>query len=155
MIKKIAGVYVSLVSKLKDLPPLAFRLVLAYGFYGPAIKKFNHFDNIIEWFDKGLGLPFPELNAYLATGTEMAGVALLTLGLATRFISVPLMVTMVVAITTVHWSNGFAASKNGFEIPFYYLLMLFSLVVTGAGKFSLDHLIAKKCSDTCGTESNT
>ncbi len=144
MIHKLAALYTEFASKLKDLPPLAFRLVLAYGFYGPAFKKLNNFGDIVQWFDKGLGLPFPELNAYLATGTELAGVFLLALGLATRFISVPLMVTMLVAIGTVHWSNGFAASDNGFEIPFYYLLMLFSLVVTGAGRFSLDHLIASK-----------
>lgn len=128
--------------KLKDLPPLLFRLVLAYGFYGPATMKLNNFSGIVEWFTS-MGMPLPKLNAFLATGTETVGFVLIFLGLATRLISIPLMVIMVVAITTVHLGNGFEAGNNGFEIPVYYMLMLFSLLITGPGKFSLDALIAK------------
>lgn len=128
--------------KLKDLPPLLFRLVLAYGFYGPATMKLNNFSGIVEWFTS-MGMPLPKLNAFLATGTETVGFVLIFLGLATRLISIPLMVIMVVAITTVHLRNGFEAGNNGFEIPVYYMLMLFSLLITGPGKFSLDALIAK------------
>ncbi len=128
--------------KLKDFPPLLFRLVLAYGFYGPATMKLKNFDGIIEWFS-GLGIPLPKLNAFLATGTEITGILLLILGLATRIISIPLMIVMIVAIITVHLGNGFEAGDNGFEIPIYYMLMLFSLLITGPGKFSLDALITK------------
>ena len=53
------------------------------------------------------------------------------------------MVVMVVAIATVHYQNGFPCGKNGFEVPFYYFFMLFSLVITGPGRISLDHLIKK------------
>ncbi|MCD6090719.1 MAG: DoxX family protein [Bacteroidales bacterium] len=130
-------------SVLTDLPSLFFRLILAYGFYTPAMMKWGNIGGIAEWFG-GMGIPFPTLNAYLAASTEMAAVILLPLGLATRFISIPLMVTMLVAIITVHLGNGFEAGNNGFEIPFYYLLMLFALVVNGGGKISLDHLISKK-----------
>lgn len=136
--------YLSIASSLKDFPPLFFRLILAYGFYEPAMNKVKNFDSIIEWFDKGLGLPFPIVNAYLATATELVGVVLLLLGLCTRFISIPLMVVMIVAITTVHLEHGYACSKNGFEVPFYYFFMLFSLLVTGAGSVSVDALIKKK-----------
>lgn len=77
------------------------------------------------------------------TATEAAGFVLLFLGLGTRLISVPLIVVMIVAIFTVHIGNGFKAGNNGFEIPLYYLLMLFSLVITGPGRLSLDALIGK------------
>jgi len=127
---------------LTDFPSLFFRLILAYGFYSPAMMKWGNISGIAEWFGS-MGIPFPILNAYLAASTELAGVILLPLGLATRFISIPLMVTMVVAIVTVHLGNGFEAGNNGFEIPFYYLLMLFALVVNGGGKISLDYLISK------------
>lgn len=128
---------------LSDLPPLFFRLVLAYGFYGPAMQKLNNISGIAEWF-AGMGIPFPTLNAYMATATETAGFVLLFLGMATRLISIPLIIVMLVAIFTVHFDNGFSAGNNGFEIPFYYLLMLFSLMVTGPGKWSLATLIQKK-----------
>ena len=36
------------------------------------------------------------------------------------------------------------AGDNGFEIPLYYFLMLFALVVYGSGKFSLDYLLDRK-----------
>lgn len=128
--------------KLKDIPPLLFRLVLAYGFYGPATMKLQNFNGIVEWFT-GMGMPLPKLNAVLVTGTETAGFILLFLGLATRIISIPLIVVMGVAIATVHMGNGFEAGNNGFEIPFYYLIMLFSLLITGPGRISLDSLVAK------------
>lgn len=124
----------------KGLPLLFMRLVLAYGFWGPATMKWNNMDSIIEWFE-GMGMPFPTLNAYLAASTEMAGVFLLALGLFTRLISIPLMVVMLVAVFTVHFANGFEAGNNGFEIPLYYLIMLFTLTVYGAGKFSVDNFI--------------
>ena len=132
----------SFLEKLKDLPPLLFRLVLAYGFYGPAMMKLKNFSGIVEWFTS-MGMPLPKLNALMATGTETAGFVLIFLGLATRIISIPLMVVMIVAITTVHLGNGFEAGNNGFEIPVYYMLMLFSLLITGPGKYSLDALITK------------
>lgn len=128
--------------KVKDLPPLLFRLVLAYGFYGPATMKLKNFDGIVEWFTS-MGMPLPKLNAFLATGTETAGFVLLFLGLATRIISIPLIIVMIVAIMTVHLGNGFEAGNNGFEIPLYYIFMLFSLLITGPGKISFDALITK------------
>ncbi len=95
------------------------------------------------WFES-MGYPFPYLNAYLAGITEVTGVIFLVLGLGTRLISVPLIFVMIVAIFTVHVSNGFEASNNGFEIPLYYMLMLFSLVVFGGGKYSVDNFIWKR-----------
>lgn len=127
----------------QSLSLLLARLVIAYGFYDPAIKKWQDIDGIASWFGS-LGIPFPTINAYMAATTEILGVVLLTLGLFTRLISIPLMVTMVVAITTVHISHGFAAGDNGFEIPLYYMLFLFIFTAHGAGKYSLDYLIFGK-----------
>jgi len=104
--------------------------------------KLKNFNGIVVWFSS-MGMPLPKLNAFLATGTETIGIVLILLGLATRIISIPLMVVMIVAIATVHLGNGFEAGNNGFEIPIYYMLMLFSLLITGPGKISLDALINK------------
>lgn len=134
-------------SNLQDIPLLLIRLILAYGFYGPATMKLNDVGAIAEWF-ANIGVPAPTLNAYLATYTEVAGVVLLILGLGTRIISIPLMVTMVVAIKTVHWENGFNASDNGYEIPLYYMTMLFTLIFFGAGRMSLDYSIGKRMQRT-------
>ena len=70
----------------------------------------------MEWFgdkDWGLGLPFPALLAALATAAELGGAVLLLLGLGVRWISIPLMATMVVAMVSVHWHNGWLAIAEG------------------------------------------
>lgn len=123
-----------------DLPLLFLRLILAYGFYIPATMKLKDVNAIGDWFES-MGYPLPYLNAYLATITESLGVILLILGLGTRIISVPLMIIMLVVIFTIHYANGFNAGDNGYEIPLYYLLMLFTLFVIGPGRLSADHLI--------------
>jgi uncharacterized membrane protein YphA (DoxX/SURF4 family) len=94
------------------LGSLALRLYLAPVFWMAGMNKVATFDGIVDWFgnsDYGLGLPFPTVMASLATGTEVLGAILLVLGLAVRWISVPLMVTMLVAIFTVHLKNGWQA----------------------------------------------
>ncbi|MEO8762163.1 MAG: DoxX family protein [Bacteroidia bacterium] len=145
-IKTIYLSYATKVEKAKDvLPPLLFRLILAYGFYGPAEMKLHDVHAIGDWF-AGMGIPAPYFQAYLATGTECLGIILLILGLGVRIISIPLIIVMLVAIKTVHWAHGFEAGDNGYEIPLYYILMLISLICTGAGKVSLDYLIGKKYS---------
>ena len=133
----------SFLNNLHDLPLLAMRLVLAYGFYNPAKMKLDNMSDIISWFE-GMNIPLPTLNAYLAAYSEAAGVALLTLGLGTRLISIPLIVDMLVAIVKVHGENGFEASNNGFEIPLYYIIMLFALLLIGPGRASIDYIIARK-----------
>ncbi len=135
--------FVSGVSSLKDLPLLFFRLILAYGFYQPATNKLSDFQAVGEWF-ASMNYPLPLVSAYLAGITEITGVVLLTLGLGTRIIAVPLIIVMLVAIFTVHAGNGFNAGNNGFEIPLYYLLMLFALMIYGSGRISIDGIIGKR-----------
>ena len=108
------------------LGPLALRLYLAPIFWMAGTKKLAKDDegnfllkpdqSIVDWFgnpDWGLGMPFPEFMAWAATMTEVAGGILLLIGLAVRWISIPLMVTMVVAAVTVHIQNGWLAIAEG------------------------------------------
>jgi putative oxidoreductase len=98
------------------LGPLALRLYLVPIFWMAGTKKLADMDSIIEWFgnpDWGLGLPFPEIMAWAAALTEAGGAVLLLIGFAVRWISIPMMVTMVVAAVTVHWPNGWLAIAEG------------------------------------------
>lgn len=98
------------------IAPLLLRAYLAPVFYMAGINKYNGFDSTVAWFgnpDWGLGLPMPWLMAFLATATELAGAVLLALGFAVRWISIPLMVTMLVAMFTAHWQNGWLAISTG------------------------------------------
>ena len=126
-----------------SLSLLLARIAVAYGFYEPAMMKWNDITSVAEWFGS-MGIPLPLFNAYLVATTEIVGVVFLILGLLTRVISIPLMVIMIVAITSVHFGHGFSAAANGFEIPLYYLLFLLIFFAHGAGKFSLDRLLFEK-----------
>ena len=98
--------------KLDFLAPLLLRMYLVPVFWMAGSKKVEGFDGIVEWFgnsDWGLGLPFPFLMAFLATATEFFGAIALFFGVAVRWFSIPLMITMLVAAGTVHWDNGWQA----------------------------------------------
>lgn len=98
------------------LAPLALRLFLAPVMISAGYNKAVSFDNTVAWFgnpDWGLGLPFPALLVFLATATELAGGLMLLIGLLTRYVAVPLMFTMLVAMTTVHWQHGWFAIAPG------------------------------------------
>jgi putative oxidoreductase len=102
--------------KVDFLAPLALRLYLAPIFLMAGYNKYSHFENTAAWFgnpDWGLGLPLPKLMAFLSTSTELAGAAMLFFGLGVRWISIPLMVTMLVAAFAVHWQNGWLAIADG------------------------------------------
>ena len=140
MLKHIYPLAKNILSHGQSLSLFLARLVVAYGFYEPAMTKWSDIGSVATWFGS-IGIPFPTLNAYMAASTELLGVVLLTLGLFTRLISIPLMVIMVVAITTVHLVHGFSAGNNGFEIPLYYMMFLAIFASFGAGKLSLDYLL--------------
>jgi len=109
----------------EGIAPLLLRIFLApilikagYGKLQLGAENVDFFDrlmadpNVVAWFgnpDWGLGLPMPDLLAALAGWTEFLGGWLLLFGLLTRLISIPLMLAMIVAATTAHWSNGWHA----------------------------------------------
>jgi len=94
------------------LAPLLLRLYLVPVFWVAGMNKVDGFDSVVEWFGNsewGLGLPMPTLMAGLATAAEVGGAILLAIGLATRWITIPLMITMLVAIFAVHIDHGWQA----------------------------------------------
>lgn len=76
----------------------------------------------------------------LAVFAEVMCAIFLVLGLLTRPALIPLIVTMLVAILTVHLSDGFA----DMEKAFLYGIGFISLMFTGPGKYSLDALLKKE-----------
>ena len=140
MIQHIYPKTKNILTKGQDISLLLARLVIAYGFFESAMNKWGDIEAIAISFES-LGIPLPTLNAYMAATTELLGVTLLSLGLFTRIISIPLIIIMIVAIITVHLPHGFSVGNNGVEIPLYYILFLVLFATFGAGKISFDHLV--------------
>ncbi len=91
------------------IAPLLIRIYLAPIFILAGWGKLSDLESTAYYFGEFLGMPFPELMALLAGATEFFGGIAILIGLATRWFSIPLMVTMVVAAATAHWSNGWHA----------------------------------------------
>ncbi len=82
-----------------------------------------------------LGLPGnPELLAKLAAWSEFGGGLLIVAGLLTRGAALMILGTMAVAFFVAHAGDPFGKK----ELAFTYLVMSLALMLTGAGRFSLD-----------------
>jgi putative oxidoreductase len=97
------------------------------------------------WMES-IGLAPGLLMALLAGSAEFLGGLALVLGLFTRPAAFALSIAMLVAIFSVHFANGLFMSNNGYEFGLALLAASVSLLFSGAGKASLDALIAKKLS---------
>ncbi len=86
----------------------------------------------------------PVFLAYLAAFTEFFGGIAVLIGLLTRLSSLGLLIVMAVAVFKVHFSNGFFSQNRGFEYPLTLLGIALSLLISGAGNFSIDALFYRK-----------
>jgi putative oxidoreductase len=93
-----------------------------------------------------IGLEPGVLMAALGGSAEFFGGLALILGLLLRPAAVVLALTMVVAIVTVHLSNGLFLANNGYEFGLALLVISVGLAIRGAGSLSADRLISARLS---------
>lgn len=91
-----------------------------------------------------IGLEPSVLLTVMAGSAEFFGGALLILGLLVRPTALVLAFTMLVAIFSVHISNGLFMSNNGYEFALALLVISVSLFIRGAGSLSLDRIVLNK-----------
>lgn len=96
-----------------------------------------------QWM-ASIGLNPGYLMALLAGGAEFFGGLLLLVGLLVRPAAAVLGFTMVVAILTTHIGNGLFLSNNGYEFGLALLAVSVALAISGAGRASVDALIAQR-----------
>jgi putative oxidoreductase len=88
----------------------------------------------------GMGIPFPQMMAFLAAFAESFGALFLAIGLLTRPAAFMVLCTMSVAIFGAHGGAGFAKQ----EMAWLYLVPALMFLLKGAGKWSLDYFISRK-----------
>ena len=81
----------------------------------------------------------PEVSLALAVFAEVVCSLLILVGLGTRLATIPLIITMLVAVLYVHGADPFTKQEMGLHYLFAYLVLL----ITGSGKFSLDQVVTK------------
>ncbi|MFQ5443255.1 MAG: DoxX family protein [Nitrospinales bacterium] len=121
---------------------LILRLPVGISFvYHGAQKLFGAFGGSgIQGFAEflgSLGIPYPVLSAWMSGGSEFfCGLALI-FGVFARWATLPLMVTMGVAIAYVTGKNGFNISNGGYEYNVVILGVLVAILAMGSGKWSI------------------
>ncbi|MBP6597095.1 MAG: DoxX family protein [Arenimonas sp.] len=146
------------------LAPLGLRLLLAWEFWEAGIEKYrgeNWFGSIQSDFPFPFNVVPPDISWTIATWFELGGALALLVGLGTRFFAFNLFVLTMVATASVHWpmnwqtlqdlAMGYAISDKGFgnfKLPLIFAVMLLPLIFKGAGKFSLDALVAARAGTT-------
>jgi len=109
-------------------------LMLVHG-----LQKAAAFGELKDKFPDPLGMG-SQLSLISAIGSEVGCSLLLILGLGTRLAAIPLAFTMIVALFLVHAADPW----NVKELAAAYLCVYVSLILTGAGRFSLDQLFVKR-----------
>lgn len=130
-------------SILRDFSLLIARVILGVVLIAHGWQKYN--DWTIEGTGKsfdGMGVPSPELSAQFATYFELAAGALLIIGLLVRLVGPILFVQMVGAAWFAHRDSGLFAADGGWELVAVIGAAGLALAGAGAGRISLDHLLA-------------
>ena len=99
-------------------------------------SKIQNFEGMVQsGFDPvGLGAT---LSVVMLIGAEFIAALFIVLGLLTRLSAVPLIVAMSVAAFVAHASDPLQVK----ELSLIYLTIFASLMITGAGKYSLDSIL--------------
>ena len=124
------------------LPPLAIRIVVGWVFLWSGWTKLHILPRMIENF-REWGIPHPDILAPFVSGMEFVGGLMLLIGLLTRFIAVPMMIIMIVAIASAKWADvDSLETLLGFDEVSYFVMFAW-LGIAGPGPVSLDHLVLR------------
>ncbi|MCC6620834.1 MAG: DoxX family protein [Deltaproteobacteria bacterium] len=123
-----------------DLGLLVMRLWLGgVMFVAHGVGKWGKLDSFAAGLE-ARGYPIPEVMAVLAALAESVGSLFVALGLLTRPAALTLLTTMLVAALVQHAPDPWGKK----ELPLTFAVMALALVVAGAGRFSLDHLLHRR-----------
>ncbi len=130
---------------LRDVVTLIARVATGVVFIAHGWQKFTEWglDGTSASFGQ-MGVPLPTLSAWFAAIVELAGGAALILGALTPIVGALLALNMLGAFVIVHAGNGVFVGDGGFELVLILAAAALLLAVHGAGRFSIDRLLAPR-----------
>ncbi len=137
----LTGEYMSAYS---GFAPLVLRVATGAVFAMHGYQKFSGGLEGVTGFLTSLGFPIPAVFAVILIAVELVGGIALILGLATRPVAKLAAIVAFVGFLTVHVSNGFFISANGYEFIMLLFAASVSLMITGPGKWALDDYFRKQ-----------
>lgn len=110
-------------------------MMLVHGF--PKMQML--FSGDASQFPGVMGLS-PMISLALAVFAEVLCSVFILFGFATRLASIPLIITMLVAVFYIHASDPFSSQ----ELGLHYLMSYIVLLILGSGKYSLDAVLLQQ-----------
>jgi putative oxidoreductase len=143
----------------KPLAYLLVRMIVGCVFLSEGIQKFVFSDSLgVGRFVK-IGIPAPELMAPFVGIVEIVCGVLLLVGLFTQLAAIPLIIDMLVAISTtkipILLEKGFWAMAHEARVDWCMLLGSVVLLIVGGGRWSLDAFRARQHGMTENREHST
>jgi putative oxidoreductase len=127
------------------------RLVVGFGFLAHGWAKWSRGPAAFAKLLAQIGVPLPQVTAWVVTLTEILGGIALMLGALVAIVSLPLIVSMLVAMFTVQLRFGFSSVNTigltpegpvfgppGYEINLLYIGALVALATAGPSPWSVD-----------------
>lgn len=125
--------------KYADLAPLVLRVLLGLILFVHGWQKLTEMGvDGTAGFLGSLGFPIPAVFAVILIAVEVLGGIALILGIFTHIAAKLALLVALFAFFVVHVKNGFFIQNGGYEFIILIFGAAFSLMMTGAGKYSLD-----------------
>jgi putative oxidoreductase len=130
----------------RDIALLVARVLLGVVLFAHGFQKvfISGLDRTTTAFTR-IGVPVPPASAAYASIVELVGGGLLILGIATTIVSALVVLEMIGASLTTHsFINGVFVQQHGFELEASICGGALLLLITGAGRYSIDHLLLRR-----------
>ena len=129
----------------RDGTALLIRLMVGLVFLSEGFQKFLFADKLGSGRFEKIGLPNPDFFGPFVGSFEIVCGLLVLLGFLTRLASIPLILIMIVAISTtkreIYLNEGFWSMMHASRTDWSMLLGSIFLLIKGAGKWSIDFRI--------------
>lgn len=136
---------------------LPLRLVVGLGFVVHGVAKWSKGPQNFAKLLQQIGAPLPVATAWSVTLLEVFGGLAILVGAFVAIVSIPLIVSMLVAMFTVQLRYGFSSVNTigltesgpifgppGYEINLLYIAALLAIALAGRGAFSVDRWLAER-----------
>jgi putative oxidoreductase len=136
---------------------LPLRLVVGFGFIAHGVAKWSRGPDNFGKLLHQIGVPLPTATAWIVTLLEVFGGLAILVGAFVAIVSIPLIVSTLVAMLTVQLRYGFSSVNTigltesgpifgppGYEINLLYIAALLAIALAGPGAFSVDRWLAER-----------
>ena len=126
----------------KPVALLLGRLSVGLLFLSTGWGKVHNIPKVTQFFES-LGIPAPGFHAVLVGYSELLCGTALVVGLLSRLATIPLTVSMIVALITAKRGDIHGVFDLVGQEEFTYLVLLVMIAVLGPGKIALDRFFAR------------